>query len=126
MQGNSQQAIGWALYAPSSSGGKLHVTLLVDNYYVVGWGIQHSYAPMSFLQWKVKELASAKAAQTTAVNMTMQKEAKGYTMSTTPRRNLGTINGLPPAKVLGSLLEHRGRHAPLALFADTILSGAEV
>ena len=57
------EAIGWMLRAPSASGGKVHVTIIVDYFSIVGWGAEHQRLPYSSRQWKVMRHGSAAAAR---------------------------------------------------------------
>ena len=68
-------AVGWRLYSPSTSGGKLYDIMVVGTY-VIGR-----------MQYKVEQHHSANNAKAWAVEQTEAKERKGYQLTVQPRQS---------------------------------------
>ena len=77
------RALVWMLRAPSASGGKIYVTLVVDSYVLFGWGREDQGVPG--LQFKYLHFSDPAAAQQGALLKTEAKEKRGYEMAIPPR-----------------------------------------
>lgn len=122
----SLPAIGWMLRAPSATGGKVHVTVIVDRFGIVGWGTEDRTYPYTNLQWKVKSYPDAATARQDALNVIMQKEAKGYAMKEAPRQRAlvpGDSSWLTLASLAELAANHRGKNSQLAKLAAATING---
>ena len=75
--------VGWELYAPTTSGGKIYQIMVVDELAItiIGWGALGAQK-----QYQVRKYPTAAGARHYAVLQTEAKENRGYMLNLSPKQ----------------------------------------
>jgi len=115
------KALVWMLRAPSASGGKIYVTLVIEDHVMYAWGREDK--GLGGLQYKYQHFSSPAAAQQGALLKTQDKEKRAYAMAIPPK--VHTFTDLAPRQVL-ALLRGGSPMARQGLVSDAMHSGVAV